>query len=47
MARAIVTGIDIGTYETRVVIAEHDSRGNITVIGTGTAESRGLLHVGE
>ena len=44
MARATVTGIDIGTYEIRVVIAEQDGRGSLTVIGTGTAESRGIRH---
>ncbi|MES2470742.1 MAG: cell division protein FtsA [Patescibacteria group bacterium] len=44
MARPIVTGIDIGTYEIRVVICEHDGFGSLHVIGTGTAESRGIRH---
>ena len=43
--RAIVTGIDIGTYTVRVVIAEWAE--NMTmprIIGTGMSESRGLRH---
>ncbi len=41
MTRQIVTGIDIGTFETKVVIAESVS-GAPGVIGTGTAQSFGV-----
>lgn len=47
MARHIATGIDIGTYQTRVVIAEEiNENGRIVpkIIGTGSCESRGLHH---
>src|SRR5438309_128966 len=45
MSRQIVVGIDIGTYETKVVIAEgltSDGHFAPRIIGTGTAESRGI-----
>lgn len=45
MSRQIVVGIDIGTYETKVVIAEgviSDGHFSQRIIGTGTAESRGV-----
>ena len=45
MARQIVVGIDIGTSETRVIVAEGIiQNGRITpkIIGTGTSESRGV-----
>lgn len=45
MARQIVVGIDIGTHETKVIIAEGtvvDGHFTPKVIGTGTADSRGL-----
>ena len=45
MARQIATGIDIGTYQVKVVIAEEVKEGNGTelkIIGTGLCESRGL-----
>src|SRR3989338_2032107 len=45
MARQIVVGIDIGTSETRVIVAEVIiQNGRITpkIIGTGTSESRGV-----
>src|SRR3990167_5733836 len=40
----IVTGIDIGTYHVKVVIAERsdDPRQPPRILGTGYAESRGL-----
>ncbi|MDB5224998.1 MAG: cell division protein FtsA, cell division protein FtsA [Candidatus Adlerbacteria bacterium] len=40
----IVTGIDIGSYHVKVVIAEHpdDPRQAPRILGTGYAESRGL-----
>lgn len=40
----IVTGIDVGTYQVKVVIAEHsdNSREAPRILGTGYAESRGL-----
>lgn len=42
----IVTGIDIGTYHVKVVIAESadDPRQPPRILGTGYAESRGLKH---
>jgi cell division protein FtsA len=47
MARIITTGIDIGTYQVKVVVTEHQ-RGNDKklpkVIGVGLAQSRGLRH---
>lgn len=47
MARNITTGIDVGTNQVRVVIAEH-KRGKArqfpVIIGTGVAQSRGLRH---
>jgi cell division protein FtsA len=54
MARSIVTGIDIGTYNVKVVIAhgsqkQEKARGMDgmslpKILGTGIAESRGLRH---
>jgi cell division protein FtsA len=47
MARNISTGIDIGTYQTRVVISEADYDGEKNspkVIGVGCADSKGLRH---
>lgn len=48
MARRIATGIDIGTYQVKIVVVEEvaDPRGarSPRVIGTGLAESRGLRH---
>lgn len=45
MSARITTGIDIGTYEVRVVVAEHNSENFLpTVLGTGRAESKGLRH---
>jgi cell division protein FtsA len=47
MARNIITGIDVGTYYVKVVIAsarEHSDKGLPKVIGVGMAESRGLRH---
>ncbi|MEK7109250.1 MAG: cell division protein FtsA [Patescibacteria group bacterium] len=40
----IVTGIDVGTYHVKVVIAEHTSNAREAprILGTGYAESRGL-----
>lgn len=45
MARQIATGIDIGTSQTKVVIAEEvieNGRRTSRIMGTGLAESRGL-----
>ena len=46
MAQHYVTGIDVGTYQVKVVIASEtdgkDARGIPQIIGTGYAESRGL-----
>ena len=47
MARKICAGIDIGTYQVKVLIAEETEQNGRTVpkvIGTGFAESRGLRH---
>lgn len=47
MSRPLLTGIDIGTYHVKVVIAhgdEKNERGFPRIIGVGTAESRGLRH---
>lgn len=48
MARDIAVGIDIGTYQVKVMVAEHASSGGKNeppkVIGTGFTESRGLRH---
>jgi len=42
----IVTGIDVGTYQVKVVIAEasSDPRALPVILGTGYAESRGMRH---
>ena len=48
MARETTAGIDIGTYQIKVVIAEkikkEDSSFIPKIIGTGIAESKGLRH---
>ena len=47
MARNIITGIDIGTYYVKVVIAsarERNEKGLPKVLGAATIESRGLRH---
>lgn len=47
MARRIATGIDIGTYQIKVVIAEYAAteKGRAArILGTGFAESKGLRH---
>ncbi|MHB8660737.1 MAG: cell division protein FtsA [Minisyncoccota bacterium] len=48
MSRRIATGIDIGTYQVKVVVVEElsDKRGGrqLRILGTGLAESKGLRH---
>ncbi|MDP1689880.1 MAG: cell division protein FtsA [bacterium] len=48
MARRIATGIDIGTYQVKMVVVEELSDKNggrqLRIIGTGLAESKGLRH---
>lgn len=48
MARRIATGIDIGTYQVKVVVVEEiiDPKvgRQLRIIGTGLAESKGLRH---
>ena len=45
MKSRITTGIDVGTYEVRVVVAEHNEENSLpTILGTGRAESKGLRH---
>jgi len=48
MARRIATGIDIGTYQIKMVVVEeasdkHNGR-QLHILGTGLAESKGLRH---
>ena len=47
MARNIITGIDVGSYYVKVVIAttkERTERGMPKIIGAAMTESRGLRH---
>lgn len=45
MTRHIAVGIDIGSYQIKVVVAESDPQTNTPrIIGTGIAESKGLRH---
>ena len=47
MARNIAVGIDIGTYQIKVVVVENfheNGKDNFKIIGTGFAESKGLRH---
>jgi cell division protein FtsA len=48
MSRRIATGIDIGTYQVKIVVVEElaDKRGarQLRILGTGLAESKGLRH---
>ena len=49
MPRRIATGIDIGTYQVKVVVVEEliDPKTHarqLRIIGTGLAESKGLRH---
>lgn len=45
MSTRITAGIDIGTYEVRVVVAEQSEENSLPkVLGTGRAESKGLRH---
>lgn len=47
MARSIITGIDVGTYHVKVVIAttaEKNERGMPKILGAAMAESRGIRH---
>ena len=48
MMRNITVGIDIGTYQVKVVVAElvknQNGQKNVQIIGTGFAESKGLRH---
>jgi len=45
MSSRITAGIDVGTYEVRVVVAEHRDPNSLPIIlGTGRAESKGLRH---
>jgi cell division protein FtsA len=47
MARNIITGIDVGTYHVKVVIAstrEKTERGLPKIIGVGIADTRGVRH---
>lgn len=47
MAKNIAVGIDIGTYQIKVVVVENvreDGQESFKIIGTGFAESKGLRH---
>ena len=45
MSSRITAGIDVGTYEVRVVVAEHDGdNAPFKILGIGRAESKGLRH---
>jgi cell division protein FtsA len=47
MARIITTGVDIGSYQTKIVIAERvlvNGKETVRILGTGRSESRGLRH---
>src|SRR3989338_8485657 len=48
MADRIITGIDVGTYQVKVVIVRQPQRAGPRslphIIGTGVAESRGMCH---
>jgi cell division protein FtsA len=46
MSRSKITvGIDMGTYQVRVIVAEHDGTSETPrILGTGSAESKGLRH---
>lgn len=45
MSSNITAGIDIGTFEVRVVVAQQNSENSLpTILGTGRAESKGLRH---
>ncbi len=48
MSRRIATGIDIGTYQVKMVVVEELSDKNggrqVRIIGTGLSESKGLRH---
>jgi len=48
MARRIATGIDIGTYQVKVVVVEEviekSGARSLHILGTGLAESKGLRH---
>ncbi len=47
MRKHIAAGIDIGTHQVKVVISESDPGSDKLlprILGTGTAESRGLRH---
>lgn len=44
MSSSITAGIDVGTYEVRVVVAQQEENSLPTILGTGRAESKGLRH---
>ncbi len=45
MARKIAVGIDIGTYQIKVVVASQDNKtGHTRIIGTGFVQSKGIRH---
>ncbi len=47
IGRDVAVGIDVGTYQVKVIVAEHDpksEKGLPRIIGSGTSESRGVRH---
>ena len=47
IGRDIAVGIDVGTYQVKVIVAENDpknEKGFPKILGSGTSESRGVRH---
>ena len=45
MAKKTAVGIDIGTYQIKVVVASQDSKtSKIKILGTGFSQSKGIRH---
>src|SRR3989304_9198022 len=47
MAKNIAVGIDVGTYQIKIVVVEsclQEGKTSFKIIGTGFAESKGLRH---
>ncbi len=44
MARALAVGIDVGTYQIKVVVAAQEHGERAVILGTGYAYSRGIRH---
>jgi cell division protein FtsA len=45
MSSRITAGIDVGTYEVRVIVTQQNEESSLpSILGTGRAESKGLRH---